>query len=148
MSSLIADTEKTEMNAEILNVFDTFKRPITVYSEPEKTIIYTNCNFSRFGDNGQNNCEPINTPLATVIDACILYDKQQRYPYIDASDGQIKIKNAAGRVRIKVAAENYSLMAKAKSFELDGFSFRPYTTARPHGLFTPILYTFFLERTE
>ena len=148
MASLISDTNKADLQSTIMDVWDTFKRPIIIYKEPEKVIISTNPNYSRFGDNSQNQYNPPVTPQPITVYATILHEKRQRLTYIDAANSQIKVKNDEGQVRIKVDSTGYNVMVGAKNIELDGFQYRVNSSPRPHGLFTPSLWTFFLERAQ
>lgn len=148
MASLIEQNEKDDMTAAMLDVFDTFKREITVYKEPERIIISSNPNYSRFGDNSQNQFNPPVTPIASTIYACILHEKNQRWVYVDPNTSQIKVRSTEGKVRIKVDATGYEIMRGAKNITLDGFNYRTDSSPRPHGLFQPVLWTFFLERVE
>ena len=65
-----------------------------------------------------------------------------------AGDTQSKIKMTDGDVRIKVALADAPIMMQAKQFVLDGFDYTLDTPPRPHGLFIPALYTFYLKRTQ
>ena len=146
MASLIEQTDKDLMQSAMMDVFDTFKRPIEIYKEPERIIISTNYNYSRFGDNSQNQLNPPVSPVSIIVNACILHEKKQRYVYVDADDSQLKLKDAEGQVRIKVDITGYNAMIGAKNITLDGFEYRNVSTPRPHGLFTPSLWTFYLQR--
>lgn len=151
MASLISDTEKTDDQSQLMDLFDTFKRPFTVYLEAEKAIILTNPDYSRFGDNSQNNFNPPVNPTPTTVYGTILYGKEQKYPFLTAGgtdNASTKIRVAEGRTRVKVDSDGYAILKNAKSFVIDEMSFKVVSTPRPHGLFTPMIYTFFLERTQ
>jgi hypothetical protein len=148
MPSLIDDAEKNAEQTAMLDVFDTFKRPFVVYVEAEKVIINTNPNFSRFGNNAQNMTNPTVVPQPFTIYGVIKHKEDQQYEYVGADDVQIKVKSAKGRCRIKVRIEDAQPLIRAKQFEIDGFQYKPDSTPRPHGLFTPALYTFYLVRSE
>ena len=152
MASLISDSDKDSMQSALLDVFDTFKRPLIVFQEPEKIIASTNPNFSRFGPRNQNVYEPEVEPILTTIYAVILYEKQQEFPFSvplqggTSDESQIKVKYPEGQVRVKVDQSGFNIFKTAKLVELDGQNFQLDSTPRPHGLFTPSIYTFFLKR--
>ena len=148
MGSLISDADKASYQNELLQVFDTWKRPFIAYFEPQKVVVSSNPNFSRFGNNSQNSTNVPLTPQPVTILGVIKHTEKQPYFYMGGDDAQIKIKNANGECKIKVRIEDAKQFMGIKLFEVDGFSYRLKNTTRPHGLFTPALYTFYLERTE
>jgi hypothetical protein len=150
MSDLLSSAEKTEYINHLTDVFDTFKRKIVVYLEPQKAIISTNPNFSRFGNNSQNTSNIPLQPKKIEIYATIQHKEDQKYPYIYSgpNDPELKNKTAIGRCRIKVYMADANLFKDAKIFEIDGFSYDLDNTPRPRGLFTPNFYTFYLIRRE
>ena len=150
MASLISQAEKDELSSSLIDVFDTFKRPIAVYEEPEKIIISTNPNYSRFGQRDQNVFNPEVEPISHTIEACILYEAQQPFPVsvpLNNQDdaAQLKLKYPDGRIRVKIKKEDYAIFSKAKLVELDGQNFELDSPPRVHGLFGTGLYTFYLN---
>ncbi len=148
MASLIDETDKADYQQALIDVFDSFKRPFTVYLEAQKVIINTNPNFSRFNLSNQNSLDVPVTPQPQTIYGCILYDKKQQYPFMVGGDTQSKVKMADGDVRIKVSIDDAKTMMVSKQFQIDGFDFVVDTSPRPHGLFIPALYTFYLQRAQ
>ena len=153
MSSLLSDSEKNAMEASLNDVFDTFKRPIVVYSSPEKIYVSTDPNFSRFGQFGQNNemeKQEINSQNIQTIYATILYSKNQDFEQFnkDKTGGtyeQIKVRDNNVKVRIRVDSTGYAILKDAKLIQLDGRAFIKDSPSRGHGLFTSVRWDFFFK---
>lgn len=155
MASLLSDLEKAQAESAIQDVFDTMKRPIVVYSSPEKLYISTDPNFSRFGQFGQNNemeNEDINQQKVDTIYACILYNKNPDFEQYnkDKTGGsyeQIKVRDSNMKIRIKVDSTGFEYLKNAKLLELDGRQFVKDSPARGHGLFTVNRWSFFFKES-
>lgn len=155
MSSLLSEAEKLAYAAAFQQNVDTWMRTLTVYQEPQKTIIVSNPDYNPYESYNQNSTDILNTPLPTTISGRILYDKSQEWKYVNpaaggsANEGQIKLKNQATRsVRIKTDISGFNLLQTAKKVEIDGQLFDLESMARPHGLFTPTYFTFYFTRSE
>jgi hypothetical protein len=151
MSSLVSDAEKVVIEDALHDAWETFKRPFLVYRDAEKILVATtpSYTYSRFGPTDQNVTEPVNVPQAVTIYGTILYEKKQYWEFFSpGSTGNIKVKVAQGKVRVTVDEAGYQIFKDARQITIDGFEFRLNTTPRPHGLFAPKRYTFFLERIE
>ena len=155
MSSLLSDSEKNAMEASLNDVFDTFKRPIVVYSSPEKIYVSTDPNFSRFGQFGQNNemeKQEINSQNIQTIYATILYSKNQDFEQFnkDKTGGtyeQIKVRDNNVKVRIRVDSTGYATLKDAKLIQLDGREFIKDSPSRGHGLFASVRWDFFFRES-
>jgi len=151
VASLISDSEKADMVLALEDVFDTFKRPLVVYLEPEKIIASTDPNFSRFGQRDQNVYQPKVNPIRHTIYAVVSYEKELKNPTSEPMRGeqsaQLKLRYADGNVRIKLDKSGFNLMKGAKIIELDGQNFEVDSTPRVHGLFGTGRYTLFLNNT-
>ena len=153
MSSLISDTEKAAMNAAMVNQFDSFKRGFTLYIEAQNAVISTAPTYAGiFGQEDQNVFNPQVTPQSYLISGCILYGNKQPWEYVEpqtrANYQQLKLRESQGIVRLKVDQSGYSLMAQCKKCQLDGFDFTMTSTPRAHGLFSPQVYTFTLNKQD
>lgn len=153
MPSLLTDAEKASLVADFQGVVDTFVRPITVYQEPQKTVIVTNPNYNPYQSFNQNATGVLNTPIANIVSARVLYDKAQDWAFVKpfagaGNEAQLKIKDQTTRsVRIKVDASGASLINSSKQVEIDGDRFTLESVARPHGLFAANFYTFYFVRS-
>lgn len=152
MSSLIGPSAKAILENAAQQVFDTYKRPFTLYIEAATANISTNPNYSRFGQHDQNVFNPAVNPQAFVVSGTIYYPNQQPWDYVEPQSRtnyqQDKLRESFGQVRIKVDPSGYALMQGVKLVNLDGFNFKLVQNARPHGMFTPQRYTFYLVKVD
>lgn len=153
MPSLLTDAEKAELESAITDVFDTFKRLITVYTAPEMVYVSTDPNFSRFGQFGKNNemdQEVTNNPVTQQVYAIVLYNKNPEFEQFnkDKTGGtyeQIKMKDFKVKVRIRVESAGYEILKNAKKIELDNRLFETDSPPRGHGLFTTTRWDLFYK---
>lgn len=153
--SLLTDAEKNELRADFNEVVATFTRPLTVYQEPEKTVIVSDPNYNPYESFNQNDLDITNTPIANIIQGRILYDKNQEWSYVKMYGGQnageaaIKVKDSDNvrAVRVKVDPAGHALLSTAKKFEIDGLLFDKESEPRPHGLFGVDYYTYYFRRS-
>lgn len=154
MASLIPESQAAIYRGALADVFDTFARPFSLYVEAQTATISTSQTYSRFGQHDQNaaiNSDNVAvTPIVYTVTGCILYGNGQ--PWTDFSagqNGQLKLKESQGKVRIKVEATGYELMKACRLVSLDGFSFQLNSNARPHGLLgAPTRWSFDLEKVD
>lgn len=154
MGSLVDTTQATIYRAALRDVFETFWRPFTAYVEAQNVTISTSDTYSRFGQHDQNAAIDSDnvtvTPQSYTLTGCITYGRNQ--PWLDFSagkDGQLKLKESDGKVRIKVEEQGYAVLKDAKLLTLDGFSFQACSNARPHGLLgSPTRWTLEFEKID
>lgn len=155
MSNLFTVAQQIEYRNAIKDVFDTFARPFSIYLEAQTANISTSPTYSRFGQHDQNAQigvdNPVVTPTVYTVTGCIEYGSKQ--PWIigapDAAAIQLKLRESAGVVRIKVEAGGFALLSQAKLVTLDGYSFQMNSVPRPHGIVgSPDRWTFTLDRIE
>jgi hypothetical protein len=154
VSSVLSPSDQEDIINGLQGVIDTFLRPIYVYQEPEQLVVITSQNYNPIDGYNQNNLGVQNLANFSIISGRVLYDKQQEWAYVrpyvgrGPNEGQIKIKDQTTRsVRIKVDVSGYALFSTAKQIKLDGFAFNIESQPRPHGLFTPTSWTFYLVRS-
>ena len=154
MPSLIPDSQIASYRTPLDEVFWTFARPFTVYVDAQVANISTSPTYSRFGQHDQNAAidgdNPAVTPQPTTITGCILYGGNQQWTDFSVGpNGQLKLKDTEGQVRIKVEQQGYDIIQGCKLVNIDGFSFQFKSNPRPHGLLgAPTRWTFHLERVE
>ena len=154
MASLIPADQAAIYRGALGDVFDTFARPFSLYIEAQTATISTSQTYSRFGQHDQNAAIDADdvavTPQFYTVTGCIMYGNNQAWTDFSAGrDGQLKLKDGEGKVRIKVEATGYELMKSCRLVSLDGFSFQLNSKPRPHGLLgAPTRWTFVLERVE
>lgn len=152
MSSLISDANKVNYELWIDRVFDTFKRPFTLYIEAQVAYISTNPSYSPFGEHDQDNDHPPVTPQSYTVYGCILYPNKQPWEFVApenrANFEQNKLRNSFGQVRLKLDPQGYALMAGVKLVNVDGFNFKLTTNAAPKGLFVPSHFVYYLDKVD
>ncbi len=142
MQSLLTAAQQADYRQAISSIFWTFARPFSLYVEANTAVISTSPTFSRFGFHDQNAAvgaaNPAVTPQVYQVTGCILYGKDQPWPYISPDVGkdaqQLKLRDSDGKVRIKVEATGYALMQGVQTVVLDGFTFVKDSTPRPHSI--------------
>lgn len=157
MSSLLSTAQQAQFKAGISSVFWSFARPFSVYITAKTAVISTSPLYSPFGFHDQNTAisavNPAVTPQAYTVTGCILYGRDQPWPYVTPDGGtdaqQLKLRDSDGKVRIKVEASGYALLKQAETVVLDGFTFVMESTPRPHGIVgSPDRWTFSLQATQ
>ncbi len=152
------DSQKSIFTDALYNVFETFKRPFSLYLDAKVAVVNTTPNFAgMFGDVGnQNATGPSSTPVTPqiyLLSGCILYGQKQPWNYIElGSRGnyqQNKARESEGLCRVKVDLTGYALLRDAEQVVIDGFTFVNDSTPRPHGLVgSPNMYTFELRKVD
>lgn len=144
MPSLISDTEKADLALVFKDIFDTFKRRITVHKEPMKVVSNPgNMPYAGYGeDSEETNVSYI--PQSKEFDAIISYNNHQTE--INTQVGTYQ----AGQVRIKVEQEasDYIKSGKTERIEVDGKSFNKVTDDKVQDFLGSKYYIFYLEATS
>jgi hypothetical protein len=151
MANLISDAERDYLESLMDDVHDTFKREIVIFKDAKRVVISTDVNYNFLYNNVSGNFNQTikQTPQKQTFYARILYGKKQVEQEIDGSvDSQTNLSLPVGHVRIKLNQDGYDYIKEAKRVEFDGKIFKIDTADRPHGLFRPRYYTFYLKPTE
>ncbi len=142
-------------NAEQLlnDVHDTFARDIVIYKQSQQVVINTNPKHNFLFSSAPNNTSVQNTVVSGTFKARILYgDKQLKTPITTTQAGrtedQTNVKLSEGLVRIKVDVSGANFIKDATRIIIDDTIFAIDTDSRPHGLFDPKYYTFYLKRLK
>jgi hypothetical protein len=90
------------------------------------------------------------TPQYKTIKARIEYASPMNEDPLSASpiDSKLNAMIPQGMVRVKLDKEGFDYISGAKRIDLDGKRFLIDSAVRPHGLFDPKFYTFFLKAVE
>lgn len=152
-TSLLSDTEKAELVTAFADLVETFVRPLVAYQEAEKIVLISDPKYNRLNRINQTNLTPQYSSIAQIINARILYEKNMSVYFGDLSKSrqegtQNKIPMTDGIVRIKVDADGFAFIGRAKRVELDGNMFEIITVESPHGLFGAEYYTYWLKRFQ
>lgn len=144
MPSLISDIEKRDLGLVFKDIFDTFKRTITVHKEPVKAVGNPgNMPYAGYGeDSEETNVTYI--PQNKAFDAVISYNNHQTE--INTQVGVYE----AGQVKIKVEKEaaDYIKTGKTERIEVDGKSFNKVTNDKVQDFLGIQYYVFYLEATS
>jgi hypothetical protein len=146
-TSYISETLKTQLQATIDNVHETFARTITVYEEGERVLIAASSTYN--GVYGKTN-----TGGTSVSRTSVSHSIKARIQYINAkdeslSDGQINaqpdIDLINGSVKITVDESGFAILKEAKRCEFEGRKYEIASKGNPTGILGPQYYHFFLK---
>jgi hypothetical protein len=144
MASYLTDAEKTALEGYMTNLHDTFKRELVIYKDGEEVVITTDPNYN-FVYAGGGSSSISYTPVSQTFSGRILYGKPDSSTFSSPEiDAQLRLEMLNSTVRLKVDRECKDFLAEAKRVEFDGNRFKIVGDIRPHGLFTPNFYTFYL----
>ena len=151
MANLLSNAQKTAYQNAFNDLHDTFARDIYIYKEAKTTVISTSPNYNAiYQQNVAQNQTVRRQVQSGKFSARITYDTDRNQSTLTSPeiDSQLKLKMPDGYVRIKVDESGYEYIKKSKRVEFDGRKFTIESDVRPHGLFSPTHYTFFLLPTE
>jgi len=151
MGSLLNNAEKADFQKAFDSLHDTFARDIYIFKEAKKVVISTNSNFNPIYNQNSSSTQTVTNQVQSgTFKARIKYDTNMAEDFMvsDNVDAQLKVKMAQGMVRVKLEKTGYEYIKDAKRIELDGRRFSIESDPRPHGLFAPTYYTFFLKPTD
>jgi len=150
MTSFIDNIDKDGLESVFDDLHDTFARDIKFIKDSQKIILSTNPNYNYLYKNTQGQMSSVkNKIIQTTMKARILYVGRQFEDSFEAEAGaQIKVDKHVGEVRVKVNKDGYDFLKGAKRCELDGRIFTISSDERPHGLFSPKYYTFYLKPVD
>jgi len=151
MANLFTDAEKEALQNAFDDIHDTFSRPVYYFKEAKTVVLSTNPTFNPIYQ--QNNIQQ--TTVKKVIqsgsfNARITYDTDRSESYVTSPeiDSQLKLRLPDGYVRIKVDPSGHETLKQTKRIDFDERRFSVESDVRPHGLFKPKYYTYFLLPTD
>ena len=149
MASFLTAAQKAAYESVMQDMHDTFARSIFAYKESQKVIVSTDPNFNYLYNNVKGVSQIVRKSQFKSLLARVLYmDKQTEVNFDADVSSQIKVSHDIGEVRIKLDADGYAYFKDAKRVEIDGRLFFKVTDVRPHGLFRPKFYTYYLRPTD
>lgn len=131
---------------------DTFARPIYIFRQSENIVIATNPGNNMFFTNAPFNDQVQTIAVSGMFQARILYSKREDYEMFEPfgirklGGDQVNLRKEGGQVRIKLDPTGASYLFDAKRVTFDGEVFSIRTSQRPHGLFTPKFFDFYLQK--
>ena len=146
MGSLVSATEIDSFTGDFQNLFDTFKRTITVHKSPKKIINRINTDFLHGYGDASDQVNYTYSPVSQDFESMVLYKDRQ-----DADDMEnVNLTYFAGDVRIKVdeATKDYIKLGKTEKIVIDGKDFQLMTEESVKYFFGLRLYVFHLQFTK
>ena len=141
--SLITDADKKYFVAAIGDLFETFKREITVHKEPQKIVKQVNADlYAGYGDTSNpTNVEYV--PISKSFYAMVAYQDKQN----TNADMDIGAQYSKGLVRIRVEREtrDYILNGKTLKIDIDDKPFNLITDDSVKSYFDTQYFVFHLE---
>lgn len=148
MASFFTDAQKAGLNAVMSDMHDTWKRPIRAFKQGRQVVLSTDPNYSHVYGKPLAADTTIVTLERTIQARVYYYALHQDTETMSSStEDSIKLAQAAAKVRIKVAQDDYDFLKNAERIVLDGSTFSIASTPMPHGLFGSGFYTLQLNRT-
>lgn len=133
-------------------IHDTYARPISIYRQSENIIISTSVSNNSLFTSAPFNDTVQTVAVSGIFNARVLYNKQEALGMFEPfgirklGGDQVNIQKEEGMVRIKLDPTGASYLFDAKRVTFDGEVFTIRATKRPHGLFTPHFYDFWLQK--
>lgn len=149
--SFLSDAQEDSLGNVFYKLHATFARPIVIWKNAKQTVILSNPANSYIFENAPFNDTEQTVQISGLFQARILYAKREDLgqfstPKSDRSTDQVNLLKEEGSVRIQVDATGAAYLFDAKVVTFDGEIFDLATTQRPHGLFAPKFYTFYLTK--
>jgi len=145
MASLVSATEIDSFTGDFQNLFDTFKRSITVHKAPKRIIKQINTDFLHGYGEPADQVNYTYSPVSQDFDCMVLYKDRQ-----DADEMEnVNLTYFAGDVRVKVDEEtkDYIKDGKTEKITIDGKDFQLMTEESVKYFFGIKLYVFHLQFT-
>ena len=147
MANLLSNTDKAYFTGVLGDLFDTFKRSITVHKEPQKKVIDSGADvYAGYAETSTvGNIEYV--LRSKSFDAMISYTDRSQ----SGLDTEINIsipKNASVRIKVKQDCRDYIKLGKTERIEIDGKSFNVVGDESVKYNFGYYLYVYYLELTK
>ena len=146
MSSLIPDSDKSEIAKVFNDIHDTFAREIIVYQRKTEVFVATNGTYNALYSRIKNDPTTRDTVTQTKIKARIQYQQDQKEMDLPGTRSQVNVQISEGSVRVKLDKTGYNIFTKASKIEIDGEIFRIVSDASKVGPFDVDFYIIFLRR--
>tara|TARA_Y100000310_G_scaffold65243_1_gene60757 strand:- start:1086 stop:1526 length:441 start_codon:yes stop_codon:yes gene_type:complete len=146
MPSLVSSTEISSFTGDFQDLFDTFKRLITVHKTPKRIIKQINTDFLHGYGEPADQVNYTYSPVSQDFDCMVLYKDRQ-----DAGEiSETNLTYFAGDVRIKVDQDtrDYIKDGKTEKIVIDGKDFQLMTEESVKYFFGIKLFVFHLQFTS
>jgi hypothetical protein len=147
MPTLLTQGDVDSFTGDFKNLFDTFKREIVIWKEPQKIVKHSNVETTLYaGYKPQHQVETEWVPNSGVFEAMVTYgDKQDTNNIAD-----IKVDYFGGGCRIKIEQPGRDFIENGKTerLDVDGKSFNIVTSDAVKDFFGFKLFVYHLENTK
>ena len=147
MASLVTSDEISVFTGDFMNLFDTFKRSVTIHKTPKRIISQINTDFLYgYGEAGNQASYAYET-VSQDFECMVLY---KDYQESDDLGSIPELRYFAGDVRIKVDQEtaDYIKKGKTEKITIDGKDFQLMTEESVKYFFGVKLYVYHLQFTN
>lgn len=151
MTNLISEKYRNAMRSAMQDIHDTFSRPIYYFKEAKTVVLSTQPSYNPiYQQNSVTQQTFKRITQSGSFNARIQYDTDKSTDQFSSYqvNSQLKLKLPDGYVRIKVDYCGYEQLKSTKRLDFDGRRFSVESDVRPHGLFRPQHFTFYLLPTE
>lgn len=150
-TSYLSDAAKTILGDQFNNLHETFARPIVIWKTAQQTIISTNPDTNYMFAGAPGNSDTTAVQQSGVFNARVLYGKKTPLNEFNAGRvGEGAMQNnlylQEGEVRIKLDPTGAAFLAGCERVTFDNMIFNVQTSRRPHGLFNPNFYDYYLQK--
>jgi hypothetical protein len=123
MASLLSSVERANLTSIFADIFDTFKRTITIHKEPKKIITTIN-ESALFGYSDSSNVVNYSyDSVSSSFDATIRYVEAARDDYF-AKDLNSYLEGTLVRIKVKKAARDYIESSPTEKITFDSKNFK------------------------
>ena len=117
MANLISDSERAALGAMFDDIFDTFKRSITIHKEPKKIINQINTSHI-FGYGDYSDIVNYTyVPVIGVFDAIVKYNEKQTIDFVEEINSQISVGTCS--IKVKKECRDFIMAGKTEKIEFD-----------------------------
>jgi len=146
MASLISDQEKAILTGVFEDVFDTFKRNITIYKEPIKTIDSIN-EAALFGYSEEANVTNYTYAVQSgVFPAIIRYQDKQDESYYSELNGPVSMGDV--RIKVKKDCRDFIEEGKTERIEFDSKAWGVMSDDSVKRFLDSEFFVYYLERSK
>tara|TARA_Y100000310_G_C20493162_1_gene720249 strand:- start:31 stop:465 length:435 start_codon:yes stop_codon:yes gene_type:complete len=144
MPTLVSAEEAAEFKRLFGDIFDTFKRTITVHKEPIRVVgSVADKPMAGYGQDSQEDNVTF-LPQNQSFDAVISYNTKQD----EVSSEVGTYEKGEVRIKVKEDAAEYIKNGKTEKIEFDGKTFNTVTSDAVQNFLGTVFYIFFLKQTS
>jgi hypothetical protein len=142
MASLVSQEEINVFTGDFQNLFDTFKRPITVFKKPKKVVTASNVNDQNVAPDVIESYEPVSQAFEVMIN----YKDNQESD--ELSDINTFSYNGDVRIKVQEDCRDFIKQGKTENVQFDNKVFNVVGDESVKYFFGYKLYVFHLKATK